>query len=136
MTAPREAPDGRTRGGVNGGLRRNWINRYRETARGYLTKLLVESRHCCHWCGEPLIEVETIPPSQIVRETDDWVEWQKRPTARINRRRKATIDHIKPISEGGTNYYYNLAASCGTCNRRRNKIAQVARSTSVDGSER
>lgn len=35
-----------------------------------------------------------------------------------------TIDHVKPISAGGTNHIHNLALACGPCNQAKaNKAA-------------
>jgi len=41
----------------------------------------------------------------------------------------ATIEHITPLSEGGTNHFNNLALSCYACNQERNNEALERRSS-------
>jgi 5-methylcytosine-specific restriction endonuclease McrA len=35
----------------------------------------------------------------------------------------ATIEHIEPLSRGGSNQWFNLASACWTCNTRRNALS-------------
>lgn len=41
--------------------------------------------------------------------------WCKRPLERA----EITIEHVKPVSAGGTNRLQNLRLACGPCNHRR-----------------
>ncbi len=50
----------------------------------------------CRWCGIRLVVAA--------------------PQAAWNR---LTLDHVIPVSKGGTNALNNLALACGRCNRRR-----------------
>jgi 5-methylcytosine-specific restriction endonuclease McrA len=38
----------------------------------------------------------------------------------FNETRKKTIDHVVPLSKGGTNAEHNLVAACGSCNSKKN----------------
>lgn len=49
---------------------------------------------CCHWCGRPMHS------------------------------REATIDHVLPLSNGGTNDHENMVLACGSCNAQRNREQQ------------
>jgi len=51
----------------------------------------------CIYCGE--------------KETDDGPTWH--------------LDHIRPLSQGGTNHASNLAIACPSCNLRKNKKTVV-----------
>ena len=37
---------------------------------------------------------------------------------------KMTVDHIKPISQGGTNDFGNLQLACHSCNRLKNNFME------------
>lgn len=56
-------------------------------------KRLFENHQCCHWCQTPLT-LET-----------------------------ATIDHLVPLSRGGSNYLNNLVLSCRPCNAQKGSLA-------------
>lgn len=62
----------------------------------YLIKLSGEQNHRCAYCGDDLI-----------------LHCDK---TKYQQRRKATIDHVIPVSEGGTYDYENLVAACAQCN--------------------
>jgi len=33
-----------------------------------------------------------------------------------------TLDHVIPLSHGGTNHWMNLVGSCHSCNNKRNRV--------------
>ena len=37
---------------------------------------------------------------------------------------KMTVDHIKPLSQGGTNEFSNLQLACNSCNRLKNNFME------------
>lgn len=37
---------------------------------------------------------------------------------------KMTVDHIKPLSQGGTNEFSNLQLACHSCNRLKNNFTE------------
>lgn len=49
-----------------------------------------------------------------VWDRDDWT------CRHCGTHRNLTVDHIKPVSKGGTNDLDNLQTLCGTCNNRKN----------------
>lgn len=38
---------------------------------------------------------------------------------------QATVEHVIPLGEGGSNKFSNLNVSCPECNHRRSKVSQV-----------
>lgn len=77
----------------------------------------------CHWCNITIVWLKRIP--------EDWmvvpIENQR---ARVCRGSKkiievyllATIDHVVPLAQGGSNHPFNLVAACSPCNNRRGKL--------------
>lgn len=39
--------------------------------------------------------------------------------------KKMTVDHIKPLSQGGTNEFSNLQLACYSCNRLKNNFMEA-----------
>lgn len=39
--------------------------------------------------------------------------------------KKMTVDHIKPLSQGGTNEFSNLQLACHSCNRLKNNFMKA-----------
>jgi len=71
-------------------------------------RLVLQQRELCIWCGNPMIEVSL---NQLPKE--------------MTRARSmvATLEHIVPKREGGSDKPINLAAACVTCNVLRNECA-------------
>lgn len=59
---------------------------------------LLREKPFCVWCGRDLRKCAT----------DDWQSYPAN---------LPTIEHLKPLSQGGTNEYENLALACSGCNR-------------------
>jgi 5-methylcytosine-specific restriction endonuclease McrA len=66
----------------------------RSYPRGWLKDCMKEQRNKCHYCGKR-IKHDPLP-----------VEWDRR----------ATIDHVVPLSAGGENKRRNVVAACIKCN--------------------
>jgi 5-methylcytosine-specific restriction endonuclease McrA len=43
--------------------------------------------------------------------------------AYCGQRAATTLDHVVPVSKGGTNHIDNLLGSCGTCNRSKENVS-------------
>ena len=41
---------------------------------------------------------------------------------KFNKNNRATIDHVVPISKGGSNHLGNLVAACAGCNRKKGSM--------------
>ena len=100
-------------------LRRNQVRRQRQKAADKLKAILSRHGCYCHWCNEPLVLIRDIPPSVIISKTSNELIWRNKKG--IQRRKFATVDHVIPIREGGTNSSENIVPSCETCNRQRTK---------------
>jgi len=64
---------------------------------------LPEMKICCFWCGK--IPDDFYPSRIISIEKGKTITWH--------------IDHLYPVSWGGTNDLDNLVLSCPKCNRRK-----------------
>lgn len=71
--------------------RQKRIKRKRQRARRHKRLLLLRDGAQCHWCRTPL------PAEQL------------------------TIDHVKPLGQGGANGPTNLVLACEGCNAQRNR---------------
>lgn len=81
--------------------------RYRE----HRARLLATATRC-YWCKEPISDA--LP---------------------ANHPRKATADHLIPLSKGGPATFENLVAACRLCNVRRGNRDPDQTSFAVDGAE-
>lgn len=100
-------------------LIRNRKRRQSQKAADKLKAILTRHGYLCHWRKVPLILLRDLPPAAIISRTSDEVVWRSQEGVR--KRWFATVDHILPICEGGTNAPYNLVPSCARCNRKRTK---------------
>lgn len=81
------------------------LNRDASIARGITPQLRIQilerNGFTCQLCGAGAGDPDDLEPSRKVR---------------------LHIDHIVPVSQGGTNTYDNLRAVCSTCNQARSNI--------------
>jgi hypothetical protein len=47
-----------------------------------------------------------LPDDAVLEFTDRWVRWRQ--GGKIHERARASVDHVVPLSEGGTNHFDNL----------------------------
>ncbi|RUM41295.1 MAG: hypothetical protein DSY80_09065 [Desulfocapsa sp.] len=86
-------------------------------------QILAEAECRCHYCGCQMIDEKLGHDSPYARRLAASLgivtkgEWIKRLGYR-----RATIDHIIPVSQGGENNPENFVAACGFCNSRRGSI--------------
>lgn len=92
-----------------------------------IAKLMVKARGKCHWCNIPIIAVRNIPRGLRIKQHDGvLVYWPIKIGIGVPMTKSvATVDHIVPISDGGSNEEGNLVASCERCNASRNHSRQV-----------
>lgn len=72
----------------------------------------------CGYCGKKVVWRELLPPgARIIGRSATKLIWTYR--KKTNAMRPATIEHIRPLSEGGGNLPSNLMAACFECNNER-----------------
>ncbi len=112
---------------------KNRRSRLRSQARKRLPKLLEEQNHKCKWCGKEIVQTISINgrvgPWIVIYKGENKLAIKSPNTVLFEYNQKiirmpwATIDHIKPLSEGGKNEKCNLCAACTSCNNERSRIS-------------
>ena len=102
---------------MNGSQRTNHHFRERARARAHL----VIERHGseCYYCGAPLVQIKKLHHTQLIKVTGRHVSWIKDGVVRQDL--FLTLDHLVPVSEGGSNSLNNLVPACSKCNNARNR---------------
>lgn len=76
----------------------------------------------CHWCGARVVFLDRVRSSQRVSTSDPRrvvvLVGGERVTFRLG-----TLDHVVPLSEGGSEELSNLVAACHQCNAGRDRAA-------------
>lgn len=102
-----------------------------QARREHLTNLIVEQGFKCYWCDGLIIRliwtveiIRALPqiyPDQVYPDRDSIIMaigWNTDTGERVEIK-KATIDHIVEISDGGDNSPENLTSACSGCNEER-----------------
>lgn len=78
----------------------------------------------CHYCGAALVPYGTSENDRLYFEPTG--DGQRRMKSKF---RKATIDHVKPLSKGGTCNLQNMVLACFDCNQAKADLpaGQLAR---------
>lgn len=96
--------------------------RQRQKARKHILHLLTQQGGTCHWCPKPLACWQS-PPPNVIHRSDTTV------VCSLPGGEKtywwASIDHVKPLSEGGSNKIDNLVAACKPCNSSRSTVKVI-----------
>lgn len=98
-------------------------DRQRRQARKKFPCLMMKTKGKCYWCSKDIVVSQAIIrayPYRIKKEYIFWTDYQGEEHVALF----ATVDHIVPIRDGGTNDPENLVASCGPCNRDRTATQQ------------
>lgn len=82
--------------------------------------ILGSKGYICHWCGRKIVNTSDISKNKRIKITKHVIVW--RGDNKIKTGWLATIDHIKPKCEGGSDSYSNLVPSCHECNQIRSKF--------------
>jgi 5-methylcytosine-specific restriction endonuclease McrA len=70
----------------------------------------------CTYCGHALFEDEVV----MYRHPEEfWKLYPDMPRSFINRTWHYQVDHVIPLSRGGTNDFSNFTLACPTCNNRK-----------------
>jgi len=91
------------------------------SAQRCLPNLLREQRWLCGDCRKPVFRLAVILKYRsVIKQTDAAVSWMT-PCGTTIKRLIATVDHLTPVWQGGSNHYKNLEATCFTCNQKRGR---------------
>jgi hypothetical protein len=101
------------------------IVKARRRASRQLGFLLLRQKHKCFFCRVPLVHIRSIHPDRIVRRTNYMLVF--RDAGEIFAVPFATVEHLVPLANGGTNDWNNLVAACSTCNKIRNQGRPICR---------
>lgn len=106
----------------------NWEHRtnvrtLRKKANRRLREIVAAARYACHWCGAQIVCVSSIPRADRLRLADGKITFLLPDGGTEVTMAVATLDHVRPISEGGDSGPDNLVASCQRCNNERAKEA-------------
>lgn len=85
--------------------------------RSRISRLLERQAGLCYWCGCRLVCWRNIPHRLVVFRTVKFIVWRER--LGTSQALLATLDHVVPISRGGSNDDENLVAACFWCNQDR-----------------
>lgn len=87
--------------------------------RQLLLDLLRQQGHKCYWCKQRMWMRSDFDDVELKNENHKAVyangRWHP----------LATVDHVVPISQGGSDDPENLVAACASCNMQRNRVAQT-----------
>ena len=96
--------------------------RLREEARKYILPVLLDLfKNKCYWCGEPIELRRVVDENHVIEEKHGVISYYKNGIPHIVR--LASVDHVKPLSDGGNNKRNNLVPSCWFCNNDRSNSA-------------
>lgn len=99
----------------------------RVKARAYLRLLLLEQDHQCFWCRGWIIAIKDLEQKAFVKGDHKEAKWIE--SGRVLSAAIATVDHVIPLSKGGTSARENLVAACWQCNNDRGLISGPSRSS-------
>jgi len=97
--------------------------RKRKFGHRFLPELLRKQEQKCFWCNREIAWIPNFANKRTTVKIDHakivYVKNNKRVTVLC-----ATLDHVVPLSKGGTRELSNLVAACGDCNNARNWAQQ------------
>lgn len=96
---------------------RHHAHRMRKAVANKLQFLIDEQDGKCCYCNQDIVCHRSYDPTEII-VMDEWV-YLKREKKLV---KKASVEHVRPIFQGGTNRHDNLLAACVQCNQGRSNI--------------
>lgn len=91
--------------------RKKTSRHYFRRFKGYLTK--------CHWCGSRLVWMSRVPKENRIHFEPSKFRLTFRDKKDILTLRVASLDHVTPLSEGGSGELSNITVACVPCNKDR-----------------
>ena len=95
----------------------------RSARRRYMDVLYAKQNSLCWWCKSACVIVSYIQEENRIGESQGFLTWRDGEFTFIAK--VATVDHIQPIRDDGTNLEENLVMACGNCNKDRTKQTQI-----------
>lgn len=94
-------------------------NLHRRAREKWLERLYAKHNSLCHWCKSATAMRRFVEPASLISATNGFLTWRDGDV--VLRARLATVDHVTPISEGGTNDATNVVLACADCNQNRTR---------------
>ena len=98
--------------------RRRHAQSCRRTARKLLPELVAAQDNKCCYCKQFIVVIRDIPEELFDRREGPYAFFRSL-EGDLLFAKFATVEHLKPLAEGGSNRKDNLAASCIRCNQKR-----------------
>lgn len=95
-------------------------DRVRRSARRRLPLLVERQKNLCYYCKELIVCVSTVPQHRRIKITPHWITYTDA-EGNEHTYRRATIEHVQRLADGGNNHWDNLVAACAKCNGHRNE---------------
>lgn len=90
----------------------------RKKSREWLDDLIEAQSGQCYWCKLLIVRPRSL--ANVVESRHGKVFWVSSSGVMFGAK-IATVDHIKPLKDGGDNSRQNTVAACLECNRNRNR---------------
>jgi len=91
--------------------------RSRKQARAEYTSSLTSPFDTCGYCRKGIMWHELMCPTKLIEKGHRFIKWMN--DGVVCSTPAATIEHVIPLSEGGSNLPENTQASCWECNNER-----------------
>lgn len=92
-------------------------HRSRKQARAEYISTLESPFDTCGYCKKGILWHELMCPTKLIEKGHRFIKWMNDGVACLTP--AATIEHVVPLSEGGSNLPENTQASCWECNNER-----------------
>jgi hypothetical protein len=91
----------------------------RTAARKRRKRVLQKHGYQCYWCKIPLVLPEQVPEHKFCYIRNQHIYWREDPRGPVQCTPMVTLDHLKPLREGGDSSVSNLVPACTDCNGKR-----------------
>lgn len=82
-----------------------------------MARLMSLHRGRCHWCAREVLPARVMVARGLM--TSEGAPWTPTPVGPA----LATVDHVQPLWQGGTDSVTNIVLCCWGCNQDRNTVA-------------
>jgi 5-methylcytosine-specific restriction endonuclease McrA len=99
-------------------LKQRQRKKQRKATYKYFHHLLVKAGNKCTYCDVDIIRIQNIRRYNRIKITAYEITYRHKD--KVITKSIASLDHVKPLSEGGTKDVSNVVVSCVRCNQTRN----------------